>query len=43
MGFIIEKEMLGGREVFIFKGITRIESLAVVDSLENNTIHIKEE
>jgi xanthine phosphoribosyltransferase len=43
MGFIIEKEMLHGRELLQSLGITRIESLAIVDSLENNEIHIKED
>jgi len=43
MGFIIEKEMLHGREFLSSRGITRIESLAIVDSLENNIIHFKEE
>jgi xanthine phosphoribosyltransferase len=43
MGFIIEKEMLGGRKFLAAKGFTRIESLAIVDSLDNDTIHIKEE
>lgn len=43
MGFIIEKEMLHGRELLQSEGISRIESLAIVDSLENDTIHIKEE
>ena len=43
MGFIIEKEMLGGRKLLTSKGYSRIESLAIVDSLENNAIHIKEE
>ena len=43
MGFIIEKEMLHGRELLKSKGVTRIESLAIVESLENNTIHIKED
>jgi len=43
MGFIIEKEMLGGRKLLTSKGYSRIESLAIVDSLENNSIHIKEE
>jgi len=42
MGFIIEKEMLGGRKLLTYKGYSRIESLAIVESLENNTIHIKE-
>ena len=43
MGFIIEKEMLHGRELLLSEGISRIESLAIVDSLENDTNHIKEE
>lgn len=43
MGFIIEKEMLHGRELLQKEGIARIESLAIVDSLENNSIHIKED
>ena len=43
MGFIIEKEMLHGRELLQSEGITRIESLAIVDSLENDKIHIKED
>lgn len=43
MGFIIEKEMLKGRKLLQSKGICRIESLAIVDSLENNQIHIKED
>lgn len=43
MGFIIEKEMLHGRDLLQSEGVTRIESLAIVDSLENNTIHIKED
>ena len=43
MGFIIEKEMLHGRELLQSEGVTRIESLAIVDSLEGNQIHIKED
>lgn len=43
MGFIIEKEMLHGREALQEEGIRRIESLAIVDSLDNNEIHIKED
>lgn len=43
MGFIIEKEMQHGREILQSKGITRIESLAIIESLENDTIHIKED
>ena len=43
MGFIIEKEMLYGRELLLSEGVKRIESLAIVNSLENNIIHIKED
>ncbi len=43
MGFIIEKEMLGGRKRLEDEGIRRIESLAIIDSLENNEIHLKDE
>ena len=43
MGFLIEKEMLHGREQLQTAGIRRIESLAIVDSLENNEIHIKDD
>ncbi|MBR5656042.1 MAG: xanthine phosphoribosyltransferase [Prevotella sp.] len=43
MGFIIEKEMLHGRELLQAEGINRIESLAIIDSLANDTIHIKED
>ncbi|MCR5270697.1 MAG: xanthine phosphoribosyltransferase [Prevotella sp.] len=43
MGFIIEEEMLGGRKRLEDEGIKRIESLAIIDSLENNEIHIKKD
>lgn len=43
MGFLIEKEMQHGRELLQSKGISRIESLVIIDSLENNQIHIKEQ
>ena len=43
MGFIIEKEFLHGREVLQQEGIRRIESLAIVESLENDEIHLKED
>lgn len=43
MGFLIEKEMLHGRELLQSEGISRIESLAIVDSLENGKIHLKED
>lgn len=41
MGFIIEKEFQHGREVLQQAGVNRIESLAIIESLENNTIKIK--
>ena len=31
------------RELLLAEGVKRIESLAIVDSLEDNTIHIKED
>jgi xanthine phosphoribosyltransferase len=43
MGFVIEKEMLRGRELLQAEGVRRIESLAIVDSLENDQIHIKDD
>ncbi len=43
MGFVIEKEMLHARQLLRSEGINRIESLAIVDSLENGVIHIKED
>ena len=41
MGFIIEKEFQHGREVLQEAGISRIESLAIIESLEDNKIKIK--
>ena len=41
MGFIIEKEFQHGRQVLQQAGINRIESLAIIESLENNTIKLK--
>ena len=41
MGFIIEKEFQHGREALIRAGVTRIESLAIVESLEGNRIKFK--
>ena len=41
MGFIIEKEFQGGRKVLTEAGIRQIESLAIIESLENNQIKIK--
>ena len=41
MGFIIEKEFQGGRKVLTEAGVQNIESLAIIESLENNQIHLK--
>jgi len=41
MGFIIEKEFQGGRKVLTEAGVKRIESLAIIESLENNQIKLK--
>ena len=41
MGFIIEKGFQGGREVLQREGIQRIESLAIIESLDNCQIKIK--
>ena len=43
MGFVIEKEMLHARQLLRSEGINRIESLVIVDSLENGIIHFKED
>ena len=40
MGFIIEKEFQHGREALKRAGVTRIESLAIVESLEGNQIKL---
>lgn len=42
MGFIIEKAFQHGREALIAEGVKRIESLAIIESLENNVIKLKE-
>ena len=42
MGFIIEKEFQHGRELLQAEGITRIESLAIIESLDNYEIKIKD-
>ena len=42
MGFIIEKAFQHGREVLMAEGVRRIESLAIIESLENNEIKLKE-
>ena len=41
MGFIIEKEFQNGRKVLEEAGIKRIESLAIIESLEDNRIKLK--
>ena len=41
MGFIIEKEFQKGREVLYDAGVKKIESLAIVESLDNNQIKFK--
>ena len=41
MGFIIEKEFQHGRETLQAEGINRIESLAIIESLDNCQIKIK--
>lgn len=43
MGFIIEKEFQPGRELLQSEGIRRIESLAIIESLDNCQIKIKED
>ena len=40
MGFIIEKGFQKGREVLQQEGISRIESLAIIESLDNSQIKI---
>ena len=42
MGFLIEKEFQGGRKVLVDAGVVHIESLAIVESLENNQIKLKD-
>ena len=41
MGFIIEKEFQKGREVLNAAGVKKIESLAIIESMENNRIKFK--
>ena len=41
MGFIIEKGFQQGRQKLQEAGIEHIESLAIIESLENNTIKLK--
>jgi dihydropyrimidine dehydrogenase (NAD+) subunit PreA len=41
MGFIIEKGFQGGRKMLIEAGIKHIESLAIIESMENNQIKLQ--
>ncbi len=41
MGFIIEKEFQGGRKALSEAGVKHIESLTIIESLDNNQIKIK--
>ena len=41
MGFIIEKEFQEGRKVLAEVGVKHIESLAIIEALENNQIKLK--
>ena len=43
MGFIIEKEFQHGRQLLQSEGIRRIESLAIIESLDNCQIKFKED
>ena len=43
MGFLIEKEFQKGREVLKDAGVANIESLAIIESLENNKIKFKDQ
>ena len=43
MGFLIEKEFQKGRQVLMNAGVTNIESLAIIESLDNNQIKVKDQ
>ena len=43
MGFLIEKEFQHGRQVLMNAGVAHIESLAVIESLDNNQIKFKDQ
>ena len=43
MGFLIEKEFQRGRELLQLEGINRIESLAIIESLTDSQIKIKDD
>ena len=42
MGFLIEKEFQGGRQRLKAAGVSNIESLAIIESLDNNQIKLKD-
>lgn len=43
MGFLIEKEFQHGRELLLQEGISHIESLAIIESLTDSQINIKDD
>ena len=43
MAFLIEKEFQHGRQRLLDAGITHIESLAIIESLDNNEIKLKDQ
>lgn len=43
MGFLIEKEFQRGRELLQLEGVSRIESLAIIESLTDSQIKIKDD
>jgi xanthine phosphoribosyltransferase len=43
MGFIIEKAFQHGREALLELGVPRIESLAIIESLDNCEIKLKKD
>ena len=42
MGFLVEKEFQGGRQRLKAAGVSHIESLAIIESLDNNQIKLKD-
>ena len=42
MGFLMEKEFQGGRKRLKMAGVTHIESLVIIESLDNNQIKLKD-
>ena len=43
MGFLIEKEFQRGRELLQLEGVSRMESLAIIESLTDSQIKIKDD